>query len=66
MKVWFAKENVLGVVNIYYTQWVVGKLVPISNSLWAGGGVHPGQVGSPSRGNTQTTMHTLIHTPKGN
>ncbi|MEQ2253921.1 hypothetical protein ILYODFUR_037502 [Ilyodon furcidens] len=28
--------------------------------------VHPGKVASPSQGNTQTTMHTLIHTPKGN
>ncbi|MED6266668.1 Adenylosuccinate synthetase isozyme 1 C [Characodon lateralis] len=46
--------------------WVAGKLVPISSSLWAGGGVHPGQVASPSQGNTQTTMHTLIHIPKGN
>ncbi|MEQ2249796.1 hypothetical protein ILYODFUR_033090 [Ilyodon furcidens] len=26
----------------------------------------PGQVTSPSQGNTQTTTHTLIHTPKGN
>ncbi|MEQ2316156.1 hypothetical protein AMECASPLE_029827, partial [Ameca splendens] len=43
--------------------WVAGKLVPISR---ARGGVHPGQVASPSQGNTQTTMHTLIHTPKGN
>ncbi|MEQ2255378.1 Voltage-dependent calcium channel subunit alpha-2/delta-3 [Ilyodon furcidens] len=46
--------------------WVAGKLVPISSSLWARGGVHPGQVASPSQGNTQTTIHTLIHTPKGN
>ncbi|MEQ2248325.1 hypothetical protein ILYODFUR_018045 [Ilyodon furcidens] len=29
------------------------------------GRVHPGQVTSPSQSNTQTTMHTLIHTPKG-
>ncbi|MEQ2226923.1 hypothetical protein ILYODFUR_032374 [Ilyodon furcidens] len=43
-----------------------GKLVPISSSLWAGDGVHPGQVASPSLGNTQTTMHTLIHTSKHN
>ncbi|MEQ2223490.1 hypothetical protein ILYODFUR_037289 [Ilyodon furcidens] len=28
--------------------------------------VHPGQVASPSQGNTQTTKQTLIHTPKGN
>ncbi|MEQ2316877.1 hypothetical protein AMECASPLE_036908 [Ameca splendens] len=41
-------------------------VVPISSSLWARGGVHPGQVISPSQGNTQTTMHTLFHTPKGN
>ncbi|MEQ2293612.1 hypothetical protein AMECASPLE_035354 [Ameca splendens] len=27
---------------------------------------HPEQVTSPSQGNTQTTIHTLIHTPKGN
>ncbi|MEQ2315619.1 hypothetical protein AMECASPLE_024316 [Ameca splendens] len=27
---------------------------------------HPGQVTSPSQGNMLTTMHTLIHTPKGN
>ncbi|MEQ2267335.1 hypothetical protein XENORESO_004558 [Xenotaenia resolanae] len=47
-------------------QWVVEKLVPFSSSLWAGGGVHPGQVDSPSQGNTQATMHTLILTPKGN
>ncbi|MEQ2226110.1 hypothetical protein ILYODFUR_024258 [Ilyodon furcidens] len=47
-------------------QWVMGKLVPISSSLWARGRVHPGQVASPSQGNTQTTMHTLSHTPKGN
>ncbi|MEQ2266896.1 hypothetical protein XENORESO_020959 [Xenotaenia resolanae] len=40
--------------------------MPISSSLWAGGGVHPGEVASPSQGNTQATMHTLIHTPKGN
>ncbi|MEQ2287755.1 hypothetical protein AMECASPLE_015849 [Ameca splendens] len=46
--------------------WVTGELVPISSSLWARGRVHPGQVASPSQGNTQTTMHTLIHTPKGN
>ncbi|MED6289000.1 hypothetical protein CHARACLAT_031930 [Characodon lateralis] len=44
-------------------QW---KLMRISSSLWAGGGVHPGKVASPSQGNTQTSMHTLIHTPKGN
>ncbi|MEQ2223456.1 hypothetical protein ILYODFUR_036893 [Ilyodon furcidens] len=47
-------------------QWVAGELVPISSSLWPRGRVHPGQVASPSQGNTQTTMHTLIHTPKGN
>ncbi|MEQ2232580.1 hypothetical protein ILYODFUR_012905 [Ilyodon furcidens] len=47
-------------------QWFAGELVPISRSLWARGGVDPGQVASPSQGNTQTTMHTLIHTPKGN
>ncbi|MEQ2235071.1 hypothetical protein ILYODFUR_037887 [Ilyodon furcidens] len=41
--------------------WVTGK-----QEEWAGGGVHPGQVASPSQGNTQTTKHTLIHTPKGN
>ncbi|MEQ2304833.1 hypothetical protein AMECASPLE_031473 [Ameca splendens] len=46
--------------------WAAGKLVPISCCLRVGGGVHPGQVASPSQGNTQTTMHTLIHTPKGN
>ncbi|MEQ2206210.1 hypothetical protein XENOCAPTIV_025708 [Xenoophorus captivus] len=39
-----------------------GELVPISSSLRARGGVCPGQVASPSQGNTQTTMHT----PKGN
>ncbi|MEQ2282823.1 hypothetical protein AMECASPLE_004769 [Ameca splendens] len=44
----------------------MGKLVPISSSLWVRGRVHPGQVASPSQGNTQTTMHTFIHTPKGN
>ncbi|MEQ2250257.1 hypothetical protein ILYODFUR_038081 [Ilyodon furcidens] len=38
----------------------------VSSSLWARGRVHPGQVASPSQGNTQTTTHTLIHTPKGN
>ncbi|MED6267063.1 hypothetical protein CHARACLAT_008356 [Characodon lateralis] len=48
------------------SRWVVGKLVPISSSLRARGGVHPGQVASPSQGSTQTTMHTLIYTPKGN
>ncbi|MED6244657.1 hypothetical protein ATANTOWER_020117 [Ataeniobius toweri] len=30
------------------------ELVPISSSLWARGGVHPGQVASPSQGNTET------------
>ncbi|MEQ2175368.1 hypothetical protein GOODEAATRI_017290 [Goodea atripinnis] len=44
----------------------MGDLVRISSSLWARGRVHHGQVASPSQGNTQTTMHTLIHTPKGN
>ncbi|MED6261189.1 hypothetical protein ATANTOWER_002092 [Ataeniobius toweri] len=34
-----------------HIQWVAGELVPISNSLWARGGVHPGQVASPSQGN---------------
>ncbi|MED6232784.1 hypothetical protein ATANTOWER_002422, partial [Ataeniobius toweri] len=43
----------------------MGELVPNTRSLWARGGVHPGQVTSPSQGNTQTTKHTLI-TPKGN
>ncbi|MED6269366.1 hypothetical protein CHARACLAT_032372 [Characodon lateralis] len=39
----------------------------LSLAVYEGGGrVHPGQVTSPSQGNTQTTMHTLIHTPKGN
>ncbi|MED6262437.1 hypothetical protein ATANTOWER_019367 [Ataeniobius toweri] len=28
------------------------------------GKVHPGQVAKPSQGNTQTTIHTLIHAPK--
>ncbi|MEQ2296220.1 hypothetical protein AMECASPLE_022704 [Ameca splendens] len=32
---------------------VAGDLVPISSSLRARGGVHPGQVTSPSQGNTQ-------------
>ncbi|MEQ2196209.1 hypothetical protein XENOCAPTIV_026592 [Xenoophorus captivus] len=41
-------------------RWDAGKLLPISTSLWTGGRVHPGQVVSPSQGNT------LIHTPKGN
>ncbi|MEQ2226409.1 hypothetical protein ILYODFUR_027176 [Ilyodon furcidens] len=45
-----------------HLKWVPGKLEPISSSLWAGGGVHPGQVASPSQGNTQPTNHT----PKGN
>ncbi|MEQ2237991.1 hypothetical protein ILYODFUR_028769 [Ilyodon furcidens] len=43
-----------------------GELVPISSSLWARGRVHPGHIASPLQGNSQTTMHTLIHTPKGN
>ncbi|MEQ2308202.1 hypothetical protein AMECASPLE_025811 [Ameca splendens] len=54
---------------IFYTAYsIVGhsELVPISSTLRAGSGVHPGQVTSPSQCNTQTTMHTFIHTPKGN
>ncbi|MEQ2289415.1 hypothetical protein AMECASPLE_032734 [Ameca splendens] len=35
-------------------KWVTGKLVPISSSLQARGRVHPGQVASPSQGNTET------------
>ncbi|MED6245805.1 hypothetical protein ATANTOWER_008457, partial [Ataeniobius toweri] len=31
-----------------------GKLVPIASSLRGRGGVHPGQVASPSQGNTET------------
>ncbi|MEQ2226278.1 hypothetical protein ILYODFUR_025883 [Ilyodon furcidens] len=49
-----------------WMKWVTGELVPISSSLWARGRVHPGQVASLPQGNTQTTMHTIIHTPKGN
>ncbi|MEQ2229599.1 hypothetical protein ILYODFUR_020500 [Ilyodon furcidens] len=55
----------MSILNRFKT-WVTGELVPISSSLWAKGGVHPGQVASPSQGITHTTMHTLIHTPKGN
>ncbi|MEQ2286949.1 hypothetical protein AMECASPLE_007583 [Ameca splendens] len=42
-----------------HLQWAAGELVPISSSLWARGRVHPGQIVSPSQGNTHTTMHTL-------
>ncbi|MEQ2290132.1 hypothetical protein AMECASPLE_000388 [Ameca splendens] len=38
--------------------WVARELVPISSSLWTGGGVHPGQVASPSQGNTETHSFT--------
>ncbi|MEQ2301481.1 hypothetical protein AMECASPLE_036505 [Ameca splendens] len=38
----------------------MGQLVPISNSLWMRGRVHPGPASSPS----QTTMHT--HSPRDN
>ncbi|MEQ2282607.1 LYR motif-containing protein 5A [Ameca splendens] len=31
------------VIRLYKT-WVAGKLVPISSSIWARGGVHPGQL----------------------
>ncbi|MEQ2251822.1 hypothetical protein ILYODFUR_015176 [Ilyodon furcidens] len=43
-------------------EWVTGKLVPISSSLWARGGVHPGQVTSPSQGNTNNHAHTHLYT----
>ncbi|MEQ2196398.1 hypothetical protein XENOCAPTIV_024857 [Xenoophorus captivus] len=39
-------------------------LVPISSSLLVRGGVHPGQVASPSQGNTEThrtNNHTHTH-----
>ncbi|MED6240509.1 hypothetical protein ATANTOWER_022263 [Ataeniobius toweri] len=39
-----------------------GVYLQQSMGEWRG---HPGQVASPWQG-TQTTMHTLIHTPKGN
>ncbi|MEQ2291779.1 hypothetical protein AMECASPLE_016446, partial [Ameca splendens] len=45
---------------------IAGRREPISSNLWARGRVHPGQVASPLQGNTQTPMHALIHTPKGN
>ncbi|MED6256954.1 hypothetical protein ATANTOWER_003065 [Ataeniobius toweri] len=49
----------------------MGELMRISRSLWARGRVHPGQVASPSRGNTGTHRtnnhaHTHSFTPKGN
>ncbi|MEQ2222448.1 hypothetical protein ILYODFUR_026555 [Ilyodon furcidens] len=49
----------------------MGELMRISSSLWARGRVHPGQVASPSRGNTGTHRtnnhaHTHSFTPKGN
>ncbi|MEQ2280675.1 hypothetical protein AMECASPLE_022339 [Ameca splendens] len=59
-------EDTLIRIIICRSEWVAGELVPISSSLWARGRVHPGQVASPSQGNTQTTKDTLIHTPKGN
>ncbi|MEQ2256432.1 hypothetical protein ILYODFUR_024129 [Ilyodon furcidens] len=59
-----------GCITLYVTlHWVVRKLVPISSSLWAGGGVHPGQVAIPSQGNTDTQDKqpcTHSFTPKGN
>ncbi|MEQ2175512.1 hypothetical protein GOODEAATRI_018619 [Goodea atripinnis] len=45
--------------------WVAGELVLISSSLRARGGVHPGQVASPSQGNTETQEKQPC-TPKGN
>ncbi|MEQ2316415.1 hypothetical protein AMECASPLE_032300 [Ameca splendens] len=52
----------LSMGDCFKFKWVMGKMVPICSSLWAGVGAHPGQVASPSQGNTQTTKHT----PKGN
>ncbi|MED6255931.1 hypothetical protein ATANTOWER_017068, partial [Ataeniobius toweri] len=45
---------------------VVWELVPISSALWARGKVHPGQVASPSQGNTEmhrtnNHAHTYSH-----
>ncbi|MEQ2316969.1 hypothetical protein AMECASPLE_037941, partial [Ameca splendens] len=47
-----------------FEKWVTGELVPISCSLQARGRVQPGQVTSPSQGNTETyrTNNTVIHT----
>ncbi|MED6250704.1 hypothetical protein ATANTOWER_006041 [Ataeniobius toweri] len=44
--------------------WVMGEMVPISSSLRARGRVHPGQVASPSQGNTERyriNNHARIH-----
>ncbi|MEQ2256237.1 hypothetical protein ILYODFUR_022283 [Ilyodon furcidens] len=35
-------------------KWVAGELVPISSSLWARGGLHPGQVASLLQDNPDT------------
>ncbi|MEQ2251082.1 hypothetical protein ILYODFUR_007339, partial [Ilyodon furcidens] len=42
---------------------IVGELVPISSTILVRGGVHPGQVASPSQGNTQDKQHDC---PKAN
>ncbi|MEQ2225295.1 hypothetical protein ILYODFUR_016024, partial [Ilyodon furcidens] len=47
--------------------WVVGKLVPISSGLWAGGWVHPGQgqsIAGQHRQDKQPCTHSFM--PKGN
>ncbi|MED6288913.1 hypothetical protein CHARACLAT_031064 [Characodon lateralis] len=46
----------------------MGELVPLSSSLQARGGVHPGQVAGPSQGNTETyrtNNHAHTHCTKG-
>ncbi|MEQ2295001.1 hypothetical protein AMECASPLE_009663 [Ameca splendens] len=40
-------------------KWYTEELVLISSSLQARGGVHPGQVASPSQGNTETINWTV-------
>ncbi|MEQ2299331.1 hypothetical protein AMECASPLE_014103 [Ameca splendens] len=52
------KSDVIGDLHDHFTtcnvsdlfvtteNWVTGKLLPVSSSLWAGGGVHPGQLKS--------------------
>ncbi|MED6266838.1 hypothetical protein CHARACLAT_006080 [Characodon lateralis] len=55
--------------SIFYTRFFHGELVPISSSQQARGGVHPRQVTSQSKDNTeiqdkQPCMHSF--TPKGN
>lgn len=58
----FQQVRTLQKLQLAYKSMIEAGLLPISNSHWTIGRVHPGHVASPSHTHTPTRTHTDVHT----